>query len=46
MRKILLVGLLAGFYSGCITVSKSVLNDSYAYRPIDRDEVYVFFANT
>ena len=35
---------MAGFYSGCITVSKSVLNDSYAYRPIDRDEVYVFFA--
>lgn len=44
MRKMILAGLLAGLSSGCITVSKSVLNDSYSYRPIDRDEVYVFFA--
>ena len=43
MRKILPIFVLAGLSSACITVSKSVLNDSYAYRPLDRNEVYVFF---
>jgi hypothetical protein len=43
MRKILLVGVLASLSTACISVSKSVLNDSYAFRPIDGAEVYVFF---
>lgn len=42
MRKLLSVTVLAALSSGCITVSKSVMNDSYTYRPLNRDAVYVF----
>ena len=43
MRKLLMIGVLSGLSTGCITVSKSVLDDSYAYRPLALQDVYVFF---
>jgi len=43
MRKRLSLITLAVLSTGCISVSKSVLNDSYRYQPIPRDDVYVFF---
>lgn len=44
MRNILLVFVLTGLSSACISVSKSVLTHDYRMDPIERDDVYVFFA--
>lgn len=44
MRNVLLLLVLAGSSSACISVSKSVLTQDYRMSPVARDDVYVFFA--
>lgn len=45
MLRVALVALCA-VAAGCVSVSKSVLTQRYASRPVPRDNVYVFLAST